>query len=159
MGYGWTHEVAHLASDHWCEFGMFKQVINGFRFRSYNVKAERDAMRNELKNLKVRVPFGPTLQFPENEIYINLNHSIPGRLLRNLVLALDTSDRQIEKDRPRSDGEDKRAFSNLEDGKVAFYNAVEGLTDLLGGRQIEYGHTLGIYTRGTFEAETGLVWT
>lgn len=159
MGYGWTHEVALLATDHWIEFGMFKQVINGFRFRSYTVKAERDAMRNELRNLKVRVPFGPDLQFSASEIYINLNHSVPGRLLRNLVLALDISDRQIEKERPRSDAEDKRNQSNLEDGKVAFYNAIESLTDLLGGRAIGYGHTLGIYTRITFESETGLVWT
>lgn len=158
MGYGWTHEVALLATDHWVEFAMFKQVINGFRFRSYTVKAERDAMRNELRNLKIRVPFGPDLRFPEADIYINLNHSVPGRLLRNMVMALDISDRQVEKERPRSDAEDKRTMSNLEDGKVAFYNCLEALTDLLGARSVEYGHTLGIYTRISFESETGLVW-
>lgn len=159
MPYGWTHEVQLLATDHWMEFGMFKMVINGFRFRSYTVKAERDAMRNELRNLKFKVPFGVDLRFPEAEVFINLNHSVPGRLLRNIVMALDVSDRQIEKDRPRSDPEDKRILSNLEDGKVAFYNNLEGLCDLLGARAVEYGHTLGIYTRNTFESETGLVWS
>lgn len=159
MPYGWTHEVEHLATDHWCEFGVFKMVINGFRFRSFSVKADRDAMRNELRNLKVSVPFGPTLRFSENGIYINLNHSVPGRLLRNLIMALDLSDRQVEKDRPRGEAEDRRIMSNFEDAKVAFYNSIEGLTDLLGSRAIEYGHTLGIYTRLTFEAETGLTWS
>lgn len=159
MGYGWTHEVELLSTDHWVSFNMFKQVINGFRFRSYTVKSERDAMRNELRNLKIKVPFGVDSRFPESEIHINLNHSVPGRLLRNMVLALDISDRQVEKDRPRSDAEDKRVMSNLEDGKVAFYNCLEGLCDLLGSRSIEYGHTLGIYTRLSFESETGLVWS
>lgn len=159
MPYGWTHEVQLLSTDHWIDFGVFKMVINGFRFRSFTVKAERDAMRNELRNLKFRVPFGVDSRFPESEIFINLNHSVPGRLIRNITMALDISDRQIEKDRPRHEAEDKRTMSNLEDAKVAFYNNVEGLCDLLGSRAVEYGHTLGIYTRITFEAETGLVWT
>lgn len=159
MPYGWTHEVEHLSTDHWVEFGMFKQVVNGFRFRSYTVKAERDAMRNELRNLKLNVPFGENTRFPSNGIYINLNHSVPGRLLRNLIMALDVSDRQVEKERAHSEHSSNRVMSNLEDGKVAFYNSLEGLTDLLGSRAIEYGHTLGIYTMITFESETGLVWS
>lgn len=158
MAYGWTHEVEFLSSDQWVEYGLFKQVVNSFRFRSYTVKADRDAMRNELRNLKTKVPFGPTVRFPVNEIHINLNHSVPGRLLRNLTMALDVADRQQEKERAHSEAENKRAQSNLEDGKVAFYNAVEGLTDLLGGRSIGYGHTMGIYTMLSFEKEFGLVW-
>ncbi|MFX0618101.1 hypothetical protein ABEL47_22780 [Escherichia coli] len=138
---------------------MFKMVINGFRFRSYTVKAERDAMRNELRNLKQHVPFAENSRFPENGIFINLNHSVPGRLIRNMTMALDVSDRQVEKDRPHETGTGKRVLSNLEDGKVAFYNSLEGLTDLLGSRAIEYGHTLGIYIQSTFESETGLTWT
>lgn len=157
--YGWSHECELLTTHHWLAFRNFMHVLNAFKYKPFSVKAQRDIMRTTLENLQVTCPFGDTERFPQNGIYIDLHHSVPSRLMRQLVMALDYSDRQTEKGRSVPDSIDIRSFSNFEDAKVAFYSSVDQLLDICGRFAIEDCHIFGVYIRGSFENQYDLTWT
>lgn len=157
--YGWTHECELLASHHWMPFRSFMHVINSCKYKSFSVKAQRELMRTTLENLPVTCPFDETIRFPDSHIYIDLHHSVPSRIMRQLTMAPDHSDRQTEKGRNVPDGIDIRAYSNFEDAKVAFYSSVDQLLDICGRFAIEDCHIFGIYIQLSFENQHDLVWT
>lgn len=157
--YGWTHECELLASHHWLSYRNFLHVLNSFKYKAFSVKAHRELMRTTLENLPVSCPFSSSTRFPANEIYIDLHHSVPCRLMRQLIMSLDFSDRQTEKGRNVPDNIDVRVFSNFEDAKVAFYSCVDQLLDLCGRFAIEDCHIFGVYIQGSFENQNSLVWT
>lgn len=159
MPYGWTHEAQLLLHHRWMRYGDFLGALEFMRFLPFSVKAKRDEALTRLNNLRIDVPFSEQSRFSDADIYIDLNHSVPLRCLRQLTTALDFSDRQTEKGRESSDSEKLRKFSNFEDAKVAFSAAVEQLLDMDGTLQIEKLHTIGIFTQLTFEHTFGLVWT
>lgn len=157
--YGWHNEALLLSTHHWLEYEAFIHIINGFKFKSFSVKASRDLMRTTLENLPRSLSFSTSTRFPVDAIFIDLHHSVPMRTLRTLTMALDYSDRQTEKARDRSYAIDSRNFSNMEDAKVAFYSAVDQLLDLVGPMPIEQAHVYGVYLQNTFEHEHNLAWT
>jgi hypothetical protein len=109
--------------------------LNDFKFNAFSVKAQRGHMRTTLANMNKNASFSRTTRFPEDGVFIDMNHSVPLRLIRQLTAALDLSDRQTEKGRDTEKNQ-TRAYSNFEDAKVAFYTAVDGLLDLCGGRAV-----------------------
>nr|QHA33753.1 putative capsid protein [Atrato Virga-like virus 5]QHA33757.1 putative capsid protein [Atrato Virga-like virus 5] len=159
MTYGWTHECELLSSHQWISFRNFIHILNGFKFKAFTVKAQRDLMRSTLENLPIIPPFSASTRFPDNGVYFDLHHSVPARILRQLVMALDYSDRQTEKGRSHTDAVDIRAFSNIEDAKVAFYSAVDSLIDICGRFPIEDCHIFGVYIQSSFETVFDLKWT
>lgn len=159
MPYGWTTEALLLESHHWMEYAPLMTIMNTFKFKQFSVKANRDAMLTTLQNLQHNTPFSPSNRFPESKIYIDLNHSVPMRLLQQLTRALDYSDRQTEKGRSTTDHEKDRSYSNFEDAKVAFYSSVDAILDLIGPLPIESAHIFGIYVQSSFESEHDLLWT
>lgn len=159
MPYGWHGEAALLQSHHWMAYSSFVSVLHRIRFMSFTVKASRDQIRNILENLAVNTPFSISTRFPDDAIYIDLDHSVPSRLITQIMLAIDLSDRQTEKGRPTADNISQREHSNFEDAKVAYYQAVGNLIDLVGPMKIETAHIFGVYTQGSFESEHGLIWT
>lgn len=134
-------------------------TLNLIKCRSFSVKAVRDTIRTTLENLPMSAPFDTNTRFPEDKIYIDLNHSVPNAYIRQLMMALDYNDRQTEKGRPESDSINARQFSNMEDAKVAFYQSVYNLLDLCGPMMPEQAHVYGVYTRLTFEETFNLKWT
>lgn len=159
MGYGWKNEIILLQSHHWMDYPAFIRVINSFKFKPFSVKAVRDTMRTTLENLQNDIPFSESTQFPDKKIYIDLHHSVPLQLLKQLALALDISDRQVEKGRNETDVKADRAYSNFEDAKLACASAISALLDLVGPLPIENAHIFGVYTRATFESEHSLSFT
>nr|AUT77207.1 capsid [Culex pipiens-associated Tunisia virus]AUT77211.1 ORF4 capsid [Culex pipiens-associated Tunisia virus] len=157
--YGWTHECELLASHHWILFRNFLHIMNSFKYKSFSVKAQRDLMRTTLENLQISCPFSASIRFPDNEIYIDLHHSVPSRLMRQLTMALDFSDRQTEKGRSVPDSIDIRVFSNFEDAKVAFYSSIDQLLDIVGRFAIEDCHIVGVYIQSSFEKQYSLTWS
>lgn len=158
MSYGWKNEILLLTSHHWMEYTAFIRVINSFKFKPFSVKAVRDNMRTTLENLQNDIPFSVGSRFPDQKLYIDLHHSVPLQLLKQVALALDISDRQVEKGRHETDTKTDRAYSNFEDAKLAFGSAVSALLDLIGPLPIEAAHIFGVYTRDTFESEHTLKW-
>lgn len=158
MAYTWTAEANLLLTHQWVDYASFIKIISSFKYRSFSVKAMRDFMRTTLENFPCAIPFAIHKRFPESTIYIDLHHSVPLRILRQLTMALDFSDRQMEKGRNQADSIDARVYSNLEDAKVAFYSAVDQLLDLVGPLAIEDAHIFGVYIRSTFESEHTLGW-
>lgn len=159
MPYGWHTEALMLSSHHWMEYTALMTVMNRFKCKQFTRKNIRDEMLTTLENLQIDLPFSPNDRFPEDKIYIDLNHSVPSRILMQLTSALDLSDRQQEKGRPGPDAVDVRSYSNLEDAKLAFYASVRAFLDLVGPLAIERAHIVGVYTRGSFESEHSLTWT
>lgn len=159
MPYGWQGEAELLQSHHWVDYSAFVRVLHRIRYAAFSVKASRDMVRNTLENMQVNLPFSVTSRFPDSAIYIDLDHSVPSRLITQLMLALDFSDRQTEKGRAVPDAVDTRSYSNFEDAKVAYYQAVGNLIDLVGPLKVEEAHIFGVYVRTSFESEHGLVWS
>lgn len=159
MTYGWHNEAELLMTHHWMEYATFMAVLRSFKFKAYSVKANRDIMRTHLDNMQPAHPFSINDRFPDDAIYIDLTHSVPSRLLNQLAKSLDYADRQTEKGRAVPDGVEVRTFSNMEDSKVAFYESLEALLDLVGTKRIETCHVVGIYVRGTFEQVYNLIWS
>jgi len=159
MGYGWHTEAEYLRTDHWINWGNFQRTMNMIRLKDFSVKAVRDEIRTTLQNMPIDPPFSKASRFPEEGIFINLNHSVPHSMVRQLIQSLSFSDRQTEKGRSQPDGTSTREFSNLEDAKVAFYHSVFKLCDLYAGKNPEHAHIVGIYTQSTFEYIHGLTWS
>lgn len=159
MPYGWHNQVSLAATHQWVEYMSFMNLLRSFRFRQFSLKAHRDEMMVALLNLQTNIPFSADTRFPENGIYIDLNHSLVARMLTQLSLALDFSDRQTEKGRNVPDSIDTRTSSNMEDAKVSFYNVVRSLLDLTGSVPVESAHVFGVYTRTSFEREYNLIWS
>lgn len=134
------------------------RTLQMLKFKSFSVKAVRDMMRTTLDNLPFDVPFSATSRFPTNEMYIDLSHSVPNAYLRQLIQALDLADRQIEKDRSMPPELQRRLYSNFEDAKVSFYQALYALIDLVGPLQPYQAYILGVYTQSSFEVEHELAW-
>lgn len=116
-------------------------------------------MRTTLENLPISCPFSSNQRFPDNDIHIDLHHSPPCQLMRQLTMKLDYSDRQTEKGRSVSDSIDIRTFSNFEDTKVAFYSSVDQLIDVCGRFAIEDCHIFGVYIQDSFEKQNQLTWS
>lgn len=70
-------------------------------------------MRNTLENLQRDLSFGIESRFPDDKIFVDMNHSVPLRIMRQTTIALDLADRQIEKGRSVSDAQELRAYSNF----------------------------------------------
>lgn len=158
MPYGWHNEALLLSDHQWVNWGTFLHILNSFKYKQYSVAANRDEMRNQLANLTTSAPFSDTTRFPDS-IYIDLNHSVPNNLMRQMLSALDFKDRQAEKGRAEPDALQTRMFSNLEDAKTAFYRALFQFVDIGGQYPIERMYIVGIFTRGSFERVYELVWT
>lgn len=137
----------------------FMTTLNMFRFKNFSVKANRDTMATTLANLQINVPFAKETRFPDEGIYIDLNHSVTIRLMALMMKALDYSDRQTEKGREVTNEEKNRSFSNFEDAKVCFYNTLNQILNLVGPLDIERVHIVGVYVQTSFESEDGLKWT
>lgn len=157
--YGWTREVVELSAHHWIEYNSLMRTLNMMKFKSFSVKAVRDAMRVTLENLPMNIPFDVNNRFPDDAIYLDLNHSVPNNLMRQMVTALDLSDRDNEKGRHEPDAQRLRAYSNLEDAKVAFYQALYAFLDLLGSLPADSAYVVGAYTQLSFEKQFRLTWT
>ncbi|APT35497.1 ORF5 [Adelphocoris suturalis virus] len=158
MPYAWHNEALILQTHHWCLYNSFLNVIRRARYISFSVKAQREGVRNALENMQINLPFSVNNRFPDEAIYIDLDHSVPSRLLTQIMLALDFSDRQAEKGRVIPDSVEVRSYSNFEDAKVAYYQAVGNFIDLVGPMAVETAHIFGVYTRSSFEAEHSLNW-
>lgn len=135
------------------------RTMQMLKMKSYSVKAVREQIRTTIENLPFQTPFTATKRFPESQMYIDLNHSVPNNLLRQMIQALDLSDRSAEKDRKTSDRQSERAYSNFEDAKVAFYQSLYAFLDLVGPLQPYQAYVYGVYTQAAFETENELVWT
>lgn len=123
MPYGWHTEAEYLASEHWVSWGNFQRTMNMLRLKDFSIKAVRDEIRVSLQNLGFDPPFTKDSRFPEEGIYINLNHSVPHAHMRQLIQALSLSDRQTEKGRSQPDAPNIREYSNFEDAKVALLSS------------------------------------
>uniref|UniRef100_A0AB38ZKE1 Capsid protein n=1 Tax=Suncus murinus ribovirus 2 TaxID=3139576 RepID=A0AB38ZKE1_9VIRU len=159
MPYGWTNQVSLAATHQWVEYSSFMNLIRSFRFKQFSLKSHRDEMMVALQNLQTNLPFSATTRFPDSLIYIDTNHSLVGKMLTQLSLALDYSDRQTEKARNVPDQIDMRQQSNMEDAKVSFYNTVRALLDITGSVPVENAHVFGVYIQLSFEREFNLTWT
>lgn len=157
--YGWTHEAELLQTHQWIKYSTWIRILTSFKFLPFSVKAQRDFIRTTLQNLAGDPPFSFETRFPDAGIYIDLSHSVPHNLVRNLILSLDVSDRQAEKERSETDHQKNRLLSNLEDARVAFYRNLYQLLDLGGSFAIEDLHSYGIYIRSSFEDKHLLKWT
>lgn len=158
--YGWSNEATLISYHHWLPYESFLNMICKFRFMSFSTKANRDIMKITLENLANSVPFSQNTRFPSGKIYIDLHHSVVSAHLRQLSLALDISDRQLEKERTDlgKGGISKHYQSSSEDAKVAFYSAMHNIVDLVGNLDIEHAHVVGVYITSSFESEYRLVW-
>lgn len=157
-GYKWHTECIDLVAQHWMDYTDFLKLMNSFKFKAFSRKAVREQILTTLDNLESRPPFSPSKRFPEDSLYINLNHSVPSKYLERLASCLDSNDRQQEKGRT-DHVNDERAFSNMEDAKVCFYTTIRSILDMTGSLAVEDMHIFGIYTQTTFEAVNRLVWS
>lgn len=159
MPYGWHNEASLIATHHWLEFNSFKTVFRSFRFKQFSLKSHRDEMMVTLANLPVYLPFAIDKRFPDDGIFIDLDHSLVSRMIAQLTMALDFADRQTEKGRAVPDNIDTRIYSNMEDAKVSFYNVIRSLLDISGPVPVESAHVFGVYVRTSFEREFSLTWS
>lgn len=159
MPYGWHNEANLLHSHHWVNYGHFVRLLQRYKFMSFSVKAKRTELLTALENMPSDPPFSIDTRFPDDAIYIDMDHSVPSKILMQLSMALDYADRQSEKGRGQPDNIETRAYSNFEDAKTAFYNSLRSLLDLVGPLPIESAHIFGIYVRVNFESEHSLQWT
>lgn len=157
--YGWSNEVEFLNHHLWWSFDDMHTNLNKIIFYPFSVKACRELARTTFANIKDRNPATKTSRFPAEGILIDMSHSVPAKLLQQIISALDFADRASEKDRKEPDSVTTKQFSNFDDAKTAFHNAAYSLRDLGQNQPIEKAHIYGIYTRDSFEKTHGLKWT
>lgn len=120
------------------------QLFQAFRTYKYNVKANRDTMREMIMLTEVALPNGQ--RFFENGRYIDVDGAVMGETWQVMISSLDQPDRAIEAG--------KATLSN--DARVAFEKSIH--TIKLAFLQPGTCPYKDIYDRASFEAFHGLVW-
>nr|UTQ79659.1 hypothetical protein 3 [Myzus persicae nege-like virus 1] len=160
--YGWTLEAALIDTHNWVSLKTYRMALKSITFKNIGVQANRDAVLQVLDGLGSPVtPFDVSKRFPDNEIWVDLDHPYINTHFRTIVAACSYKDRQNEKNREVSTpipSVENKLFSNLNDAIVAFGHAVSQLRQAHIGYAVEDQHIFGIYTQTSFEQQTGLIW-
>jgi len=162
MPYGWTTQLLDFEAHGWVEIRTFKATLRSMAFKNMDVQANRDAALTSLEDMVCPPPFDEKTRFPDQAIFVDLDHSYNSTRLRALVAASSYKDRQNEMNEGISTPNpavETRLNNNMSDALLAFSYACNEMRQAHGGYDIEDQHIFGIYTRASFEASISLVWT
>lgn len=159
MPYGWHTEAAERSDHNWCRYGKFKTNIRNLFTKNISVQAVRDEVMSVLGGIRDITPFSSNTRFPNDQIWVDLDHPFVIDRFRIIMGAASYKDRQNEKARGVPEHVEVRLYSNIEDAKVAYYRAIQDLLTAHVGCSVETMHIYGFYVRVSFESESQLTWT
>jgi hypothetical protein len=120
------------------------EIFQAFRKYKYNVKRNRDTMRDLMLNAATIIQ--PGARFFEQGRYLDIDGTILGEQWQSLLNALDQEDRAIEAGRAQP--------SN--DARVTYDKSIHVLKQAF--RQVGPDPARDIFDRASFEAFHALVW-
>lgn len=130
MPYGWTTQAMEFEAHGWVSFRNFKATLRSMAFKNMAVQANRDAALEALDELAQPPPFDTNTRFPDNAIFVDLDHSYVATRLRAMTAALSYKDRQNELNRGVSTpipGVETKLLANLNDAILSFSYACNEL--------------------------------
>ncbi|CAI6360860.1 unnamed protein product [Macrosiphum euphorbiae] len=170
MPYEWTLVAEDFESHSWCELGPSRRAVRGIMTKNMTVQTDCDAILKFIDELPNKnSPFSVTERFPENKIYVDLNHYHNVNNLRLMTIAactfkglqnVKTLNHQNGRGRnsaPTPLVEDRIYYKQVNDAIVSYSHAVHNLF-APHSICINDQHIFGIYTRASFEKQCSLVW-
>lgn len=149
--------VAALEFEEWVPLADLWKLMRLLRYTNFLVQSSRTEALQQMAALKAEAPFGHCRRFPCDQVYVNWTCSLYNTKVKQLVMALNTKDREKEKQslaNPSAtvpESTDSRSKWSSDDALVSFHEAVASITASMCKRE-------AFFDRHSFERRYGLRW-